>query len=88
MKSVKIEFFYVEGCKRCAAARSQLRELALQTADVEVHWEEVNVAKEPERAVEVGVLTTPAVAIDGELVFKSAPKPEELRTELHVRSRH
>jgi thioredoxin 1 len=85
VNSIKIEFFYAQGCKRCAAARDQLRAVALDMPGAQ--WEEVDVAKEPERAVEVGVLSTPALLIDGELVFKSMPKPDELRAELDVRFR-
>ena len=85
MNNIKVEFFYAQGCKRCAAARDQLRNVALGVPGAQ--WDEVDVAKEPERAVEAGVLATPAVAINGDLVFKSVPKPDELRAQLDVRSR-
>ena len=42
-------------------------------------WREVNVLDELDYAVELGVLTLPAVVIDGELVFASLPSPLELR---------
>ena len=42
-------------------------------------WRDVNVLEELDYAVELGVLTLPAVAIDGELVFASLPSPLELR---------
>lgn len=85
MNTIKIEFFYAHGCKRCAAARDDLRAVALGVPGTQ--WEEVDVGKEPERAVEAGVLSTPAVVIDHQLVFKSVPQPDELRTHLDVRYR-
>jgi protein-disulfide isomerase len=35
--------------------------------------------------VALGVLSTPAIAIDGELVFGSLPPPAKLRAELTAR---
>jgi predicted thioredoxin/glutaredoxin len=35
-----------------------------------------------DRAVELGVLTVPSIAIDGELVFTSMPTVTQLRREL------
>jgi hypothetical protein len=39
----------------------------------------VNVAEQPIRAVDAGVMNTPAVAVDGRLAFPKAPSPDELR---------
>jgi len=35
--------------------------------------------------VELGVMSSPAIAIDGELVFSSLPNPAKLRSELDKR---
>jgi predicted thioredoxin/glutaredoxin len=50
-----------------------------------VEWKEVDIAKNPKRAVEVGVLSTPAVAIDGELIFKSMPTASDLLKAIRAR---
>ncbi len=50
-----------------------------------IEWREVNVLDELEYAVELGVLSMPAIAIDGELVFKSHPSARKLRDALDVR---
>jgi thioredoxin 1 len=50
-----------------------------------IRWREVNVLEELDHAVEVGVLTTPAIAIDGVLVFAGLPRAAQLRGELERR---
>lgn len=47
-----------------------------------VSWREVNVLEELDYAVELGVITPPCIAIDGELVFPKLPSVEKLREEL------
>ena len=82
-KSVSVEFFFAGGCSACAQARQALRETAESTGQVE--WHEVDIAKNPNRAVDVGVMSTPAVVIDGGLVFKTVPTPAELRSAIKAR---
>ncbi len=50
-----------------------------------IEWREVNVLDELEYAVELGVLSMPAIAINGELVFKSHPSAGKLRQALETR---
>jgi predicted thioredoxin/glutaredoxin len=75
---VKLELFFTAGCASCDAAREGLKAAATQQAP-DLTWREVNVLDELDYAVELGVLTLPAVVIDGELVFASLPSPLELR---------
>ena len=82
-KPIRIEFLFAGGCSKCAEAREALR------GEVEapgVDWKEVNIAEQPSRAVDLGVVSTPAVAIDGELVFKTAPSAAELRKAIQARA--
>lgn len=83
-RPVLVEFFFAGGCERCAEARSTLREAAESVARVE--WKEIDVARNPNRVVDLGVVSTPAVALDGELVFKSAPGAAELRSAIEARA--
>jgi len=82
---ISVEFFFAGGCDQCAAAREALRAAALASADVE--WEEVDIGRNPNRAVDAGVVSTPAVAIDGDLVFRTAPSAAELANALRARAR-
>lgn len=81
-RAVKVEFFFAGGCDKCAAARDALREAA-QGAE----WKEIDIGKEPNRAVDAGVLSTPAIAIDGRLVFKSMPSAQDLRKAIAAATR-
>ncbi len=44
----------------------------------DTQWREIDPVEELDYAVELGVLTLPAVAIDGKLVFSSLPTAEQL----------
>ncbi len=84
---MKIELFYAPGCDKCVETKADLRAAAEDTA-VGVQWREINVLESLDYAVELGVLTLPALAIDGALVFASLPTPEQLRKELQRRVAH
>ncbi len=81
-KGLRVELFFAGGCSKCAEARDALREAA-QSAGA--HWSETDIAKHPDRAVDLGVLSTPAVAIGGKLVFKSLPTATELRNPIRAK---
>ena len=81
---MKVELFFSPGCQKCAAAREGLREAAEQ-AIPGLQWRELNVLEELDYAVELGVLTLPAMAIDRELVYSSLPTPAELVKALRAR---
>ncbi len=78
---MKVELFHSPGCSRCAAARDDLK-AAAEAAVAELEWREINVLDELEYAVEHGVLSLPAIVVDGELVFSSLPTPQQLRAAL------
>lgn len=76
---MKVELFHAPGCRRCAAARADLK-AAAEAAAPGVEWREVNVLDQVDRAVECGVLSVPAVVVDGELAFAALPTPQQLVT--------
>lgn len=82
---VKIELFYSPGCSQCASAREGLKATAERTV-AGIEWRELNVLEDLNYAVELGVLTLPALAVDGELLFSSLPTPHQLREALIRRS--
>ena len=79
---MKVETFSAPGCGKCAQTREVLKAAVDELGSSQVSWRDVNVVDEIDYAVELGVLSTPAIAIDGELVFPSLPSSERLRTEL------
>lgn len=82
---MKVELFYSPGCAECEAAQAALKAAAHQ-AVTNIEWRELNVLEELDYAVELGVLSLPSIAVDGELVFTALPTPKQLHEALHRRS--
>lgn len=82
---MKIELFQTAGCKSCADTRDLLKQVAEQAVPG-ILWRDVDVTKEFDYAVEVGVMGVPALAVDGELAFSSLPTPSQLAAELQRRA--
>jgi thioredoxin 1 len=82
--AMKIELFYTPGCSECSAAQARLKDAAEEIVN-DVEWHELSVVEKLDYAVELGVLTLPSIAIDGELVFTSMPSPEQWREALKQR---
>ena len=80
--SVIIELLHIPGCVRCADSREALRHAAQTVAGDELIWRDLDVIEHMDYAVALGVLTLPAVAINGHLAFSSLPTPEQLRRAL------
>ena len=82
---MKIEIFSAKGCQKCEASQAELREIALDMVPA-VEWRLVNVLDELDYAVELGVLSLPSVAIDGQVVFTSLPTAKQLRAVLEQKA--
>jgi predicted DsbA family dithiol-disulfide isomerase len=83
--SIKVEVFSSPGCSKCGHAKETLRKLVDELGGDQIDWREVNILDELDYAVELGVLSTPAIAIDGELVFSGLPSVRKLRAALESR---
>ena len=70
---VTVEILTASGCGRCAKAKTLVREAITELGDSRIRYREVNVVEEIDYAVKLGVLSTPAIALNGELVFPSPP---------------
>ena len=77
--AIKVEVFSSPGCGKCGQAREMLRRLAEEIGAGRIVWREVNVLEEMDNAVSLGVLSTPAVAINGKLEFTALPSAKKLR---------
>jgi len=78
MGEVYIEMLTSPGCANCPAVKKLLKELTAELkGDITV--EEVDITVEPTRAAQYGVMSVPAVAINGILKFVGVPKREELK---------
>jgi len=83
--AIKVEVFYSPGCGKCGQARELLRRLAEEIGAGCITWREINVLEEMDYAVSLGVLSTPAIAINGKLEFTSLPSAKKLRQVLDKR---
>jgi hypothetical protein len=81
---MKVELFYTPGCEQCFDSKDGLKAAAVALIP-DLVWRELNVLDELDYAVELGVLTLPALAINGELVFSALPTSRQLRRELEKR---
>ena len=73
-----IEMFTSPGCANCPAVKKMLKELSSELkGDITV--EEVDITVDPTRAAQYGVMSVPAVAINGVLKFVGVPRREELK---------
>ena len=76
MSNVKVVEVLGPGCPRCKATFELVKKLA---AEAGAPYEVVK-SESVDRMVELGVLATPAVAVDGVVVLSGRiPKPEEVR---------
>lgn len=80
--TIHVEVFYSPGCVKCTQAKATLKSVVEELGPVEFNVREVNILEETEHAVELGVTSSPSIAIDGKLVFTSAPAGRELCSEL------
>lgn len=87
--TVRIEVIAAPGCKKCAVAQAELRAVAASVlGERNVAWREINVLEELEYAISLGVLSMPAIAINGELKFATLPTPRQFEAALaHLVSR-
>ncbi len=80
--SIKVEVFSSPGCSKCCKARYVLQDIAKEIGGDRIDWREVNVLDEIDYAIQLGVLSTPSIAIDDVLIFTSLPSVKRLRSEM------
>ncbi len=78
-RMVKVELFTADFCSRCAGARTALVEAIEDLGQEQFELRLLDVVEEIDHAVEVGVLATPAIAVDGELVHPARPTVDKFR---------
>lgn len=84
-KELKIELITGTSCPACVTIRERLKTVIEEFDPAWINYREIDVVEELDYAVELGVLSTPAIAFNGKLVFSSAPSVKKLRNELSRR---
>lgn len=74
-----VEVLTASGCGRCQKTKTLAKEVIADLNDSRVSYREINVVEEIDYAVRLGVMSTPAIALDGELVFAAPPSKAKLR---------
>jgi len=80
--TIVIEIFESPGCQNCGKATDLLKHIIQKYSLENVQWHKVSVLDEIDYAVEMGILATPAIAINGQLVFTSLPSEEKFYQEI------
>ncbi len=78
-----VELYYSDTCSNCHQLRALLMELLPKT----MKFKEINISH-PEgqrRALELNIMSVPAIAIDGEVVFVGRVTREEILSEVKQR---
>ena len=78
MEDVYVEEFMSQGCVGCPAVKAMLEEFANEFQG-RLIVEEVDIAVDAVRAAQYGIMTVPAVAINGTLKFMGIPSRTDLR---------
>lgn len=86
--TVLVEVLTAAGCGHCQKAKALARGVIRESGDASIRYREINVVDEIDYAVKLGVTRTPAIAINGELVFPTLPTREKLRHAILARILH
>ena len=78
MDEVYVEEFMSPGCVGCPAVKEMLEELSGEFRD-KLTVEEVDITVDTTRATQYGIMSVPAIAINGILKFVGVPSKEELK---------
>jgi len=79
-----IEILTAPGCANCSEAKRRILAAVdrMRSELVNVEISEVDVTEHPETAIKYGIMSTPAIAIDGRLLFRGVPKERDLLKKL------
>lgn len=76
----RVQVLSTPGCAGCAHAKQMVADVL--TEYPEFDWEEIDLTEQPELAARYGIMSVPAIVIDGTLEFTTVPKPDALRTKI------
>ena len=85
---VVVEVLTASGCGRCQKAKSLVKDVISELDDANIQYREINVVEEIDYAVSLGILSTPAIALNNELVFAALPSKAKLQQAIRERLRN
>ena len=72
----RVQVLSTPGCGGCARAKQMIVDALAQYPGFA--WEEIDLSEQPELAARYGIMSVPAIVIDGTLEFTTVPKPDAL----------
>jgi len=81
MSEVYVEDFMSPGCTGCPVVKEMLNELTREL-NGKITIEEVDITVDTARAAQYGIMSVPAIAVNGILKFNGVPKKEKLKDAL------
>jgi glutaredoxin len=76
----RVQVLSTPGCAGCARTKHMIADVV--AGYPELDWEEIDLTEQPEMAARYGIMSVPAIIIDGALEFSTVPKPDALRTKI------
>lgn len=76
----RVQVLSTPGCPGCAQAKRMVTEVLAEYPSLD--WEEIDLTELPELAGQYGIMSVPALLIDGQLEFSQLPKHEVLRARI------
>lgn len=76
----RVQVLSTPGCAGCAHTKRLIADVLAEYPDLD--WEEIDLTEQPELAAPHGLMSVPAIIIDGTLEFTTVPKPDALRAKI------
>lgn len=77
-----IELITGSSCPACVTMKDRLKMVIHDLDPSQIDFQEINVLEEIDYAVELGVINTPAIVLNGKLAFSAVPSLKKLRNTL------
>lgn len=76
---IKIEIFSAPACKKCIKAFRRVEAVLAELENDAIELRKVDIVEELDYAIKLGLRATPAITINGKLVFTATPTHSDLR---------
>jgi glutaredoxin len=81
----RVQILSTPGCAGCARTKALIARALESFSDLD--WEEIDLIEQPELASQYGIMSVPALVIDGKVEFTGVPKERALRDKLESADR-
>jgi glutaredoxin len=76
----RVQVLSTPGCAGCARAKQMIADALAEHPELD--WEEIDLTEQPDLAARYGIMSVPAIVIDGTLEFTTVPKPDALHAKI------